>query len=79
MTLSGMQTLPIVQPLIASQGTTILGSQPLYIRTADTLQQQQGIMGNVQTVTQTRRKNFSSYSITKYIIHSFINSLRPFL
>lgn len=57
-----MQTVPIVQPLIASQGTTILGSQPLYIRTADTLQpQQQSIMGNVQTVTQTRRKMFKEF------------------
>lgn len=49
------QTVPIVQPLLASQGPTILSSQPLYIRAAEPVQPlQQSILSGVQTVTPTR-------------------------
>jgi len=47
------------QPLLSSQPTTILGSQPLYIRTAEPFVQQQTpsfAVANVQAVTPVRSK-----------------------
>jgi len=47
------------QPLLSSQPTTILGSQPLYIRTAEPFVQQQTpsfAVANVQAVTPIRSK-----------------------
>jgi len=48
------------QPLLSSQPTTILGSQPLYIRTAEPFVQQQTpsfAVANVQAVTPVRSKS----------------------
>jgi len=47
------------QPLLSSQPTTILGSQPLYIRTAEPFVQQQTpslAVANVQAVAPIRSK-----------------------
>jgi len=54
------------QPLLSSQPTTILGSQPLYIRTAEPFVQQQMpsfAVANVQAVTPVRSKCFALHSV----------------
>jgi len=54
------QNVPLMQqPMLSSQPTTLFGSQPLYIRTAEPFVQQQTpslAVANVQAVTPIRSK-----------------------
>lgn len=60
------------QLLVTPQGggtTTLLGSQPLYIRTADAFSTQQGVVGNVQQLQpiQQVKSNYRSHKTFFYL------------